>query len=184
MSATKPRSRRPCVLENKILYKGPVFAVRRDRVVEPGGAVATRDIVVHRGSVVVLPVLERGRILLIRQFRHAAGQFLWELVAGRIEPGERPLAAARRELAEETGYAAGRFKKLLDVFPAPGFLTERMLIYAAEGLKPGVACPESDERIVCQPFSVREVESVIRRGKLRDAKSIAGILFYLRFVVR
>ncbi len=166
------------------MYRGRVFSVRRDRVVEPGGIVATRDLVVHGGSVVVLPVLPAGRILLIRQYRHAAGQFLWELVAGRIEPGEKPLVAARRELVEETGYTARRFTKMMDVFPTPGFVSERMLVYAAEGLRAGVARPESDERIESRPFSVREIESMMRSGKLRDAKSIAAILFYGRFVRR
>lgn len=164
------------------MYRGPVFSVRRDRVAEPGGVVTTRDLVVHGGSVVVLPVLAKGRILLIRQYRHATGQFLWELVAGRIEPGEKPLAAARRELAEETGYTARRFTKMLDVFPTPGFLTERMLVYAAEDLRAGIARPELDEKIASKSFTLRETEEMMRAGRLRDAKSIAGILFYLRFV--
>ncbi len=163
------------------MYTGPVFGVRRDRVVEPGGVTSTRDVVTHNGSVVLLPILPDGRLLLVRQYRHAVGGFLWELVAGRIEPGETPLGAARRELLEETGYTARRFRKLLEVFPTPGFVSERMVVYAVEGLTPGNARPEADERIAMRRFSLRQLEAMMHRGRLRDAKSIAGILYYSRF---
>ncbi len=175
------RNARAKVLESRWIYSGPVFGVRQDRVVEPGGLTATRDVVTHFGSVVLLPVFPDGRLLLVRQYRHAVGRFLWELVAGRIEPGESPLAAARRELLEETGYSARRFRRLLEVFPTPGFVSERMLIYAAEGLTPGTARPEADEHIVGRRFSLRELEAMMRPGSLQDAKSIAGILYYARF---
>jgi ADP-ribose pyrophosphatase len=167
------------VLRSKVIYRGRVFGVRQDRVVEPGGVRVIRDVVTHTGSVVLLPVFPDGRILLVRQYRHAVGQFLWELVAGRIEPQERPIVAARRELLEETGYTARRFRKLLDVFPTPGFVSERMLVYLATGLRPGPAQPESDERITARRFRAAELERMIRRGTLRDAKSIVGILHYV-----
>ena len=170
------------ILRTRTIYTGPVFGVRQDRVIEPGGIRVIRDVVTHHGSVVLLPVLSDGRILLVRQYRHAVGQFLWELVAGRIEPGEPPLAAARRELLEETGYTARRFKKLLDVFPTPGFVSENMIVFAATGLTAGRARPESDERITTRAFALRQLHRMIRRGTLRDAKSIAGILFFDRFV--
>ncbi len=169
------------VVESKVMYTGPVFGVRRDRVIEPGGVESTRDVVTHTGSVVLLPIFADGRLLLVRQYRHAVGGYLWELVAGRIEPGERPLEAARRELVEETGYVGRGFRKVLDVFPTPGFVSERMLVYTVEGLTPGDAHPEADERIHARRFSLRELEVMIRRGRLRDAKSIAGILYYSRF---
>ncbi len=169
------------VLKSKVVYKGRVFGVRQDRVVEPGGGVVTRDVVAHSGSVVLLPVFPDGRVLLVRQYRHAVGRFLWELVAGRIEPGEKLLAAARRELLEETGYSAKRYRKLLDVFPTPGFVSERMAVYAAEELRRGPAQPDSDERITTRKFSLSQLERMMRRGTLRDAKSIAGILYYARF---
>ncbi len=174
MSTTRAR-----VLRSRMIYEGRVFGVRQDAVVEPGGVRVTRDVVTHTGSVVLLPVFPDGRILLVRQYRHAVRQFLWELVAGRIEPNERPIVAARRELLEETGYTARRFRKLLDVFPTPGFVSERMLVYLAVGLWPGAARPESDERITARRFSARQLERMIRRGTLRDAKSIVGILHYL-----
>jgi len=172
------------VIRSRLIYSGPVFDVRCDRVIEPGGIAARRDVVVHSGSVVLLPVFPDGRILLVRQYRHAVSEYLWELVAGRIEPGERPLAAAQRELLEETGYTGRRFRKLIDVFPTPGFVSERMVVYAVEGLTAGNAQPEADERISARRFSLRELEAMMRRGRLRDAKSIAGILYYSRFMCK
>ncbi len=175
---TAPKAK---VLSSKVIYSGPVFGVRQDRVIEPGGVASVRDVVTHNGSVVLLPVFPDGRLLLVRQYRHAVGGYLWELVAGRIEPGELPLEAARRELLEETGYTAGRFRKLLNVFPTPGFVSEHMVVYAVGKLRPGEARPEADERIRTRRFSLRELEAMMRRGRLRDAKSIAGILYYCRF---
>jgi ADP-ribose pyrophosphatase len=170
------------VLRSKTVFSGSVFGVRRDEVIEPTGVRAVREVVTHSGSVVVLPVLPDRRILLIRQYRHAARQFLWELVAGRIDPGENPRQGAARELIEETGYRAKRFRVFLDVFPTPGFVEERMYILLAEGLTPGEAEPEEDEKITAKAFTRRELETMIRRGKLHDAKSIAGLLYYFRFV--
>lgn len=177
----KPRGK---TLSSRVIFTGKVFSVRRDEVSEPGGVVAGRDIVVHPGSVVVMPVFPDGKILLIRQYRHTARDFLWELVAGRVDAGESPVAAAHRELAEETGYAARRLKKLLQIFPSPGFVDEVMWIFAATGLTLGTARPEEDERIEARLFSLRGAEQMIRTGKLRDAKSIAGILYYSRFKPR
>ena len=107
------------ILRSKVLYKGPVFGVRRDEVLEPTGVRATREVITHPGSVVVMPILPDGRIILIRQYRHAARRFLWELVAGRIDPGESVRQAAARELIEETGYRAKRLRVFLDLFPTP-----------------------------------------------------------------
>ena len=103
-------------------------------------------------------------------------------MAGRIDAGEKPRQAAARELIEETGYRAKKFRIFLDVFPTPGFLEERMFILLAEGLTAGVASPEDDEKIVSRAYNRKELEEMIRRGKLRDAKSIAGILYYFRFL--
>jgi len=119
---------------------------------------------------------------MIRQYRHAAKQYLWELVAGRIDEGEAPRKAAARELMEETGYRAKRFKVFLDVFPTPGFLEERMYILLAEGLSAGQAQPEDDEKIVAKAYTRKELEEMMRQGKLRDAKSVAGLLYYFRFL--
>ena len=169
-------------LKSKVLYRGKVFSLRRDTVIEPGGVRADRDIIVHPGSVVVLPVFEDGSVLLIRQYRHTVGDFLWELVAGRKEPKETPVTAARRELLEETGYKAKRFRKLLHVIPTPGFVDEWMWIFAAEGLAAGPAQPEEDEKITSKIFTLKQIDTMIQRGTLRDAKSICGLLFYMRYI--
>jgi 8-oxo-dGTP pyrophosphatase MutT (NUDIX family) len=169
------------ILSSRVVFTGKVFSVWHEQVSEPGGVVAGRDIVVHPGSVVVMPVFPDGKILLIRQYRHTARDFLWELVAGRVDQGESPVAAAHRELAEETGYAARRLKQLLEILPSPGFVAEVMWIFAATGLTQGTARPEEDERIEARRFSLRQAHAMIRSGELRDAKSIAGILYYSRF---
>jgi len=166
------------ILSSEMVYEGKVFGIRRDEIVEPSGMQVTREVVTHPGSVVILPLLPDGKILMIRQYRHATRQFLWELVAGRIDEGEKPREAAARELMEETGYRAKRFTIFLDVFPTPGFLEERMHILLAEGLTQGEAQPEADEQITSKAYRRKELEEMIRRGKLRDAKSIAGLLYY------
>jgi len=169
------------ILSSEMIYQGKVFGLRRDEVVEPSGLRATREVIAHPGSVVVLPVLPDGRIVMIRQYRHATRQYLWELVAGRKEPEETPKQGAARELLEETGYRAKKFKVFLDVFPTPGFLEERMYLLLAEGLTAGEAQPEEDEKIEVRPFKLKELKQMIKSGRLRDAKSIAGILYYLTF---
>lgn len=172
------------ILSSEELFHGNVFDVKRERVREPGGIETTREFVVHNGSIVILPVLEDGRILLVCQYRHSVGDYLWELVAGRMERGENALAGAKRELLEETGYTARSWEKILDVFPTPGFVSEKMIVYVARNLRAGVARPEEDERIVTKAYTVSELEEWIRSGKLRDAKSVAGILFYMRFCAK
>ena len=177
-------NKKPQVLSSKTVYAGKVFLIRRDEVIEPSGLRTTREMIAHPGSAVVLPVLPDGRILLIQQYRYATRQYLWELVAGRIDEGETPREAAERELREETGYRAKRFKTFLEFFPTPGFLEEKMYLLLAEGLTPGKAEPEDDEKIIARPYTRKQVEQMIRNGKLQDAKTIAGVLYYLRFLAR
>jgi len=181
-SSGTPRAKKAIVLSSATIYDGPVFGLRRDEVIEPSGVRTTREVITHPGSVVVLPVLPDRRILLIQQYRHAAKQYLWELVAGRMDRGETPKVAAARELVEETGYRAERLRIFLDVFPTPGFLEERMFILLAEGLTAGEAQPEEDEKIISRAYNRKQLEEMIRGGKLRDAKSVAGILYYFRFL--
>jgi len=170
------------ILSSEMIYQGRVFGLRRDEVEEPSGLRTTREVITHPGSVVVLPVLPDGRIVMVRQYRHATREYLWELVAGRKEPEETPKQGAARELLEETGYRAKRFKVFLDVFPTPGFLEERMYLLLAEGLTAGEAQPEEDEKIEVRLFKLKDLKQMIKSGRLRDAKSIAGILYYLTFL--
>jgi len=170
------------ILSSEMIYEGPVFGLRRDEVIEPTGLRTRREVITHPGSVVVLPVLPDGRIVMIRQYRHATRQYLWELVAGRMEPGEDPKEAAARELVEETGYKAKKMRVFLDVFPTPGFLEERMFLLVASDVIPGTASPEDDEKIISAVYSPTKLEQMIRAGKLHDAKSIAGLLYYFRFI--
>lgn len=185
MSANRhTKSRQAKIVSRTALLKGRVFDVVRERIVEPSGIEATRDLIEHPGSVVVLPVFPDGRILLIRQYRHAARQYLWELVAGRKDEGENFVQGAHRELQEETGYTAKRMRKLTELFPTPGFVTEKMAIFLAEGLKAGKANPEEDEKIALKILALGEAERWVRTGKIRDAKTVAGILYYARFVAK
>jgi ADP-ribose pyrophosphatase len=172
------------ILSSTTIYEGPVFGLRRDEVIEPSGVRAMREVITHPGSVVVLPVLPDKKILLIQQYRHATRQYLWELVAGRMDAGETPKVAAARELIEETGYRAKRLRVFLEMFPTPGFLEEKMFLLLAEGLTAGEAEPEEDEKIFSRAYKRKELEEMIRTGKLRDAKSIAGLLYYFRFLAR
>ena len=170
------------ILGSEMVYQGRLFGVRRDEVLEPSGVRAKREVITHPGSVVVLPVLRNGRIVMVRQYRHATRQFLWELVAGRKEPEETPQKGAARELLEETGYRANRLKVFLEFFPTPGFLEEKMWLLLAEELTEGEAQPEEDEKIEVKAYRVNELKMMIKKGELKDAKSIAGILYYLTFL--
>lgn len=170
-------------LSSRIVFKGKVFSVRRDEIIEPSGVRATRDMIAHPGSVVVMPIQDDGKIVVIRQYRYAARQYLWELVAGRIDAGENPKQAAKRELIEETGLRAKTFRVFLEFWPSPGFLEEKMFVLLAEGVTQGVAEPEEDERIEAKAFTRAEIEKMLQNGEFHDGKSISSLLYYLRFMV-
>jgi ADP-ribose pyrophosphatase len=176
MTKTK-RSTRARTLSSRVTFKGPVFYVTTDQVQEPGGILARRDVIRHSGSVVVLAVDDRGRVLLERQYRHAAQSILWELPAGRIDAGETALTGARRELLEETGFTARNWKKILHFFVSPGFLDETMTIFLARELQAGEAQPEPDERITVRFVPLSAAVRMVLRGTIRDAKTISAILW-------
>ncbi|MGE5487410.1 MAG: NUDIX hydrolase [bacterium] len=169
------------IISSRTRYRCPLFSVTEDRAVEPGGIKIFRAVVRHPGSAVMMPVDGRGRLLLVRQFRLPAGRSLWELPAGRVDPGETVLRAAKRELAEETGYRAKRWTKLMTLWPSPGYVDEKMTIFLAQDLEAGDASPMDDENIVCRWFTAGEIDDMIRTGKLVDAKTIAGFLAWRRY---
>ena len=141
---------------------------------------ARRDVIRHSGSVVVLAVddsVKPPRILLERQYRHAANDYLWELPAGRIDPGEQELQAAKRELLEETGYAATKRRRILKFYASPGFVAETMAVFMATGLKPGIAQPEEDEIIYKRMVPLPQAVRMVMRGTIRDAKTISSVLW-------
>ena len=173
------------LVSSKVVYRGPVFWISTDHVQEPGGVKVRRDLVHHSGSVVVLAVdnlRSTPRILLERQYRHAAGDYLWELPAGRIDPGEDDLKAAQRELIEETGYRARRWRRILKFYASPGFVAETMAVYLATGLEPGVAEPEEDEVIVKRMIPLSSAVKMVLKGTIRDAKTISSVLWLDRML--
>jgi len=163
------------------LIQTPIFRVTLDRAVDPDGFEIRRAIVQHGGSAVTMPVDDRQRILLVRQYRLPAARYLWELPAGRVDDGETPLQAARRELTEETGYRAKKWEKLAEFYPSPGFLAEKMTIFLATGLTAGAADPMEDERIETRWFTSREIDDWIQSGKILDAKTNIGFLRWKRY---
>jgi ADP-ribose diphosphatase len=174
-------SRKVRVLSSRTVYSGKVFSVSSDEIVEPNGVRARRDIVRHQGSVVILAIdttQPEPRVLLIRQYRYAPDEFMWEIPAGRIDEGEQPMVGAKRELTEETGFTARKWKRVLSFYPSPGFMSEVMHIFTAEDLTAGKATPEEDERISARFFPLSSVVKMINTGKIRDGKTIAGVLWY------
>jgi ADP-ribose pyrophosphatase len=169
------------VIKSRDKLKTKIFTVREVHAVDPDGFEIKRLIVGHGGSAVMMPVDERGRILLVKQFRLPAEDYLWEIPAGRVDEGETALQAAKRELREETGYKARRWTKLLEYFPSPGYLAEKMTMFIAQELTAGDAEPMEDERIEVRWFTPRELDDMIRSNRMRDGKTILAVLAWKEF---
>ncbi len=173
------------ILASEVVFEGPLFRVLRDVLIEPGGTENSRDVIRHNGSVVIL-ALDYGKnkkdpwVVVERQYRHAANQFLWELPAGKLDAGEDPLAGAQRELEEETGYRAKKWKPLVEYYASPGFLGESMKVFLAEGLVAGDAHPEDDERIEFRLVKLSELVKMIEKGAILDGKTLTSVLLYAR----
>ncbi len=183
--AKKRVAKKVVLVSSKLAYQGPLFDVHADYVREPEGVTSRRDVIRHSGSVVILAVdasksAHDPLVLLERQYRHAAGQYLWELPAGRKEPHEAPLPGAKRELIEETGYRARRWSKLVRFYPSPGFLGEWMQIYLAEELTAGQVQPEADEFIECKMVPLSTALRWVETNKILDGKSMIALLLYAR----
>lgn len=174
------------VLSSECVFEGPLFRVMRDRLIEPGGREGLRDVIRHNGSVVILAMDNTGKnkrdpwIVMERQYRHATGRFLWELPAGKIEQGEDPLEGAKRELEEETGYRAKKWKPMVEYYASPGFLGESMKVYVAEGLMAGDAHPEDDEKIEIRLVRLSELLKAIGKGAIMDGKTLTCVLLFAR----
>ena len=175
------------LISSVVVFEGPLFRVRHDKLIEPGGKRTERDVIRHNGSVVIL-ALDSSKskkdpwIVIERQYRHAANQYLWELPAGKLDAGEEPLAGAQRELEEETGYRAKKWKPLVEYFASPGFLGESMKVFVAEGLIAGDAHPEEDEQIEMRLVRLSEVIKMIRQGAILDSKTLTSVLLYSRLM--
>jgi ADP-ribose pyrophosphatase len=172
------------VLSSRVAFDGPLFRVMREEVCEPGKKIVHRDVIRHNGSVVILAVVDSSKrdplIVMERQYRHAAGQYLWEVPAGKMDEGEERLAAAKRELKEETGYRAKKWTKLVRYFASPGFLGEWMQVFLAEELIAGEAEPEEDELLEVVLVPLSEVLRMIDDGKILDGKTLVSVQLYAR----
>ncbi|MBX7185013.1 MAG: NUDIX hydrolase [Vicinamibacteria bacterium] len=160
----------------KTVYRGPVFSIESGLVREPGGVRARRDIIRHSGSVAILPVHEDGRVMLIRQYRCAYGKMVIELPAGRIDKGETPLQAGKRELREEVGLGARKWERLLRILPSPGFCDETVTLYRATGFFPSVSEPDPDERIEIRDTPLGAALDLVAQGRIEDAKTVVALL--------
>jgi ADP-ribose pyrophosphatase len=175
------------ILSSEVVFDGRLFRVVRDRLIEPGGKEGVRDVVRHNGSAVILAVDNSKSkkdpwIVMERQYRHAANRFLWEVPAGKLDAGEDPLAGAKRELEEETGYRAKKWTELVEYFASPGFLGESMKVFLAEGLVAGDARPEDDELIELRLVKLSELLATIEKGGIMDGKTLSSVLLYARLL--
>ena len=173
------------LISSETVFQGPLFRVQHDKLIEPGGKHSERDVIRHNGSVVILAIDSSKRkknpwIVIERQYRHAAQQFLWELPAGKLEAGEDALEGAKRELEEETGYRAKKWKPLVEYYASPGFLGESMKVFLAEGLIAGDAHPEEDEQIELRLVKLSDVIKMIDKGAILDGKTLTSVLLYAR----
>jgi len=170
------RELRERLISSKLMFEGALLSLRVDEVELPDGRKATREWVPHRGAVAIVPLLEDGRVVMIRQYRHAAGRVLWELPAGLLEEGEDPAATARRELAEETGYSAAELSPLFSTYLSPGFSGELLHLFVARGLSQVGASPEPDEHLVTALLPLGEAVAMVGRGEVQNAAAICGLL--------
>ncbi|MBL8177652.1 MAG: NUDIX hydrolase [Bryobacterales bacterium] len=163
------------LISRKVLLETPIFTVSDNWLEAPREGKIRRIMVEHGGSTVAMPVDENGRILLVRQYRYAALKALWELPAGKIDAGETPLQAAKRELAEETGYRAKNWRRLISYYPSPGFQQEKMSIFLATDLIAGEPKPDhGEENLERKWFEGSEVDKMIRNGVIVDGKTVIG----------
>lgn len=169
------------VISSRELLETKLFKITEEVATDSDGFQIKRLIVRHPGSAVMMPVDEKDRVLLVKQFRLPAERELWELPAGRMDPGESPLQAAKRELREETGYKAKKWVKLASFWATPGYVDEKMNLFLALDLVQGEQEPMEDERIEMRWFSKRELRDLISEGKMFDGKTMIGFFLWLEY---
>ncbi len=158
-----------------MIYKGRIIKVERQKKLLPGGIVADIDVVMHPGAVLVVPFLERNKVILLRQFRPIIGKYLYEFPAGTLEKKETPLECAKREIVEEAGYRAGRVERIGQIYPVPGYSTEKIFIFKAQDLKKAFAPQDKDEIIKPIIFTHSKIRALFKRGCIVDAKTIVAL---------
>lgn len=170
-------------LSTEIVYHGRVFDIRKDRIAE-SGAEYEREVITHNGSAVIVPLFEDGTVALVKQFRHAAGEFLLELPAGSLDrPDEPPIDGARRELEEEIGVIAQNLELIAEFYVSPGFLSEKMFVFLATGLTETQQNLDEDEFVVIVRLPLTEAVEMARNGRIKDAKTIIGLTFCAEIAV-
>ncbi len=170
-------------LESQKIYQGRIISLQKDRVKLPDGKQAWREVVKHGGGAGIVAVTSQKEIWLVKQYRYPTGQDLWEIPAGKVDPGENPLQTAQRELREETGCQAAEWQLLSEFYSSPGFCSEKLSIYLAWDLEMHEACPDEGEFLQVKKFPLSEVLLMLRDGRIKDAKSIAGILLAAQFYI-
>lgn len=164
------------LVESKLLYDGKIIKLRCDTVTLPDGALGTREIVEHPGAVAIVPITADGRIILVRQYRHAVQALTLEIPAGTLAQGEDPLSCAYRELEEETGYSAGSLQYLSSVYTTPGFTTEKIHLYVAGQLSESKQRTDDDEFINVEIYTSEQIRSFVDSGTICDAKTMLALL--------
>jgi ADP-ribose pyrophosphatase len=167
--------------ESTVVHHGRVFTLHRDQVTLPNGVTTTLDIIRHPGAAAIVPLTDKGRVLLIHQYRYAIDAHIWEIPAGTMEPGESPLACAQRELTEEIGVSARSWHKLGSIAPLPAYSDEAIHLYCAQNLQPSEQHLDPDEIIEIHEFRYEETLEMIRTGRIRDAKTISGLMMAQTF---
>ncbi|WP_105615940.1 NUDIX domain-containing protein [Vallitalea okinawensis] len=163
-------------LDRQQVFKGRILDVVIDSITFPNGQEAKREMVIHHGAAAIVPFDNEGNIYLVEQYRHPVGDYILEIPAGTLEPGEDPKVCAERELEEEIGYKAGNIQHLMDIYPAVGFSTERIAIYTAHDLIESEQNLDEDEFVEVKKFSLDEIVEMIDNGQILDSKSICALL--------
>jgi ADP-ribose pyrophosphatase len=164
--------------ERKKIYQARSFQVVADKVLWTNGKVLDRDLVLHGGISVIVPMVDPKHMVLVRQYRYGADEMLWELPAGTIGKNESPLRCAQREIIEETGFRAKRWKKIADFYTSPGYNTEKVHCFLAQALKLSEPDPEDDEVLTVKTFSCSQVKQMVRKGIIRDAKTLLALFYF------